>query len=96
VLLELAELEAAGGQPEAALPLLERAVTIVEAAEVPGIERGRALLALGRALEQQGNSRPRGAALVARAHDLAEQAGASGAELRAEIAAWRAEQPAPP
>mgnify|MGYP002777738439 CR=1 FL=1 len=92
-LVELAELDAAAGAVDVALAHLERARVIVEAAEVTPVERARVVFALARLLRDR--DPPRAAALLARATELSEQSGPPGAELRAEIAAWKTVHPPP-
>ena len=90
-LVELAELEGGAGEIEAAVGHLERAAQIVEAGEVQPGERGRTLFALARALAERDPGRA--ATLIGRATELSERAGPAGAELRAELASWRAAHP---
>jgi tetratricopeptide (TPR) repeat protein/predicted Ser/Thr protein kinase len=93
-LLELAAIDLAAGDLDPALARLDRAVTLIEAAEVKPEERGRIVFALARALAERRRDPARAAALLARAEELSQQSGLTGAELRAEIAAWKLVHPA--
>jgi hypothetical protein len=86
--MDLADVELASGHPAAAIPMLERALVIEDAAHSNPPVVAATRFALARALAQTKTDLPRALRLAEQARDVYRAAGEPSAAAMAEVERW--------